>query len=100
MVSMLVRKSGPTIESGASMSSGGMTMPGAGSTVNAMLAKAGLKMPRDDAAEVGEGGQALDGVELDDETVRAQQVVDQVSTLVKENPDAAASLVKRWMSRG
>ena len=43
------------------------------------------------------GGMA--GVELDEETLRTQQMLDQVSTLVKEDPDAAAALVKRWVSR-
>ena len=38
----------------------------------------------------------MDGMELDDETMKSQQVVEQVTTMVKESPDAAASLVKRW----
>ena len=37
-------------------------------------------------------------MELNEDTIKAQQMVDQVSTLVRENPDAAASLVKRAMS--
>ena len=41
----------------------------------------------------------MEGMELDAETVRTQQMLDQVSTLVKEDPDAAAALVKRWVSR-
>jgi flagellar biosynthesis/type III secretory pathway M-ring protein FliF/YscJ len=77
------------------------TMPSVGNTVDAMLAKAaGMKaIVTEDAAEVGEGGQALDGIELDDKAVRAQQVVEQVSNLVKENPEVAASMIKKWMSR-
>ena len=35
----------------------------------------------------------------DEDTIKAQQMVEQVSTMVKENPDAAASLVKRWLNR-
>ncbi len=50
------------------------------------------------AGDVSEGQAMLDGMELDDDSVRSQQMVEQVSTLVKENPDAAASLVKRWLS--
>jgi flagellar biosynthesis/type III secretory pathway M-ring protein FliF/YscJ len=42
---------------------------------------------------------ALDGVEMDDDAIRTQQVLDQVSNMVKENPDGAAALVKRWLSR-
>jgi flagellar biosynthesis/type III secretory pathway M-ring protein FliF/YscJ len=51
------------------------------------------------AGEVGAGQQMLDGMELDDDSVRAQQMIEQVSTMVKENPDGAASLVKRWLNR-
>jgi flagellar M-ring protein FliF len=51
------------------------------------------------AGEVAEGGQTLDGMELDEDAVKAQQMVEQVSTMVKENPDAAANLVKRWLNR-
>ena len=51
------------------------------------------------AGEAGMGEQMLDGMELDDDSVRAQQMIDQVSTMVKENPDGAASLVKRWMNK-
>ena len=49
--------------------------------------------------EAGASGATLDGMELDDDAVRAQQMVEQVSTMVKENPEAAASLVKRWLNR-
>jgi flagellar biosynthesis/type III secretory pathway M-ring protein FliF/YscJ len=45
------------------------------------------------------GTAALDGMELGDDEVRTQQMLDQVSTMVKENPDGAAALVKRWLSR-
>jgi len=51
------------------------------------------------AGEAGEGNPLLDGMELNEDAVRAQQMVDQVSTMVKENPDAAANLVKRWLNR-
>jgi flagellar biosynthesis/type III secretory pathway M-ring protein FliF/YscJ len=51
------------------------------------------------AGEVGEGGAMLDGVELDEESVKAQQMIEQVQELVKANPDGAASLVKRWMNQ-
>ncbi len=51
------------------------------------------------AGEASGGEQMLDGMELDDDSVRAQQMIDQVSNMVKENPEGAASLVKRWMNR-
>jgi flagellar biosynthesis/type III secretory pathway M-ring protein FliF/YscJ len=49
--------------------------------------------------EAASSDQMLDGVELDDESIRAQQMLDQVTNMVKENPEGAASLVKRWMNR-
>lgn len=50
-----------------------------------------------DAVEVGGGTSPLDGMELDDDTVRTQQMLEQVSNLVKEDPDSAAAMIKRWM---
>jgi flagellar biosynthesis/type III secretory pathway M-ring protein FliF/YscJ len=38
-------------------------------------------------------------MELDEDSIKAQTMVDQVSTMVKENPDSAAQLVKRWLNR-
>jgi flagellar biosynthesis/type III secretory pathway M-ring protein FliF/YscJ len=99
MVSMMVRKTGPAVAT-AGAAAAHPAMPTTGTTVDAMLAKtAGFQVASEDAAEVGEGGRTLDGIELDDEAIRAQQVVEQVSTMVKENPDAAANLIKRWMIR-
>lgn len=53
----------------------------------------------DIAGEAVEGNPMLDGMELDEDAIKAQQMVEQVSTMVKENPDAAANLVKRWLNR-
>lgn len=58
-----------------------------------------LASEQDIAGEVGEVGAMLDGMELDDDAIRAQQMVEQVATLVKENPDGAANLVKRWLNK-
>lgn len=49
--------------------------------------------------EAADGNPLLSGLELDDDAVRTEQVREQVSTLVTENPDAAAALVKRWLNR-
>jgi flagellar biosynthesis/type III secretory pathway M-ring protein FliF/YscJ len=46
-----------------------------------------------------ENSATLDGMELDEETVKAQQMVDQVQQMVSANPEAAANLVKRWLNR-
>lgn len=51
------------------------------------------------AGEAGDSNTTLAGMELDEDAVQTQQMLDQVSTLVKDNPDAAASLVKRWLNR-
>lgn len=51
------------------------------------------------AGSVQEGNTTLEALELDEETSQTQQMVSQVSNMVKENPDAAVSLVKRWMNR-
>jgi len=49
---------------------------------------------------VGEAGRTdgvLQGMEVDEETVRVRKMAEQVASLVKEDPDAAAALVKQWM---
>jgi len=51
------------------------------------------------AGEVSEGNALLDGMELDEDAVKTQQMLEQVTTMVDENPDAAANLVKRWLNR-
>ncbi len=51
------------------------------------------------AGEVGSGSTLLGGMELDDDAVRTQQMLDQVSTMVGDNPDGAANVVKRWLNR-
>jgi len=51
------------------------------------------------AGEAAGGDALLDGMELNEEAVKAQHMVNQVSTMVRENPDAAAALVKRWLNR-
>jgi flagellar biosynthesis/type III secretory pathway M-ring protein FliF/YscJ len=49
--------------------------------------------------EVGMSNAALDGMEMDEDAVKTQQMLDQVTTMVKENPEGAAALVKRWLNR-
>jgi flagellar biosynthesis/type III secretory pathway M-ring protein FliF/YscJ len=46
-------------------------------------------------AQVTEG--LLVGREVDEDAVRAQQVVEQVSQLIEDDPDTAAALVRRWV---
>jgi flagellar M-ring protein FliF len=51
------------------------------------------------AGEAVEGSAMLDAVELDGDTVKTQQMLDQVQNMVSGDPDAAANLVKRWLNR-
>lgn len=48
-------------------------------------------------AAVSEG--YLTGHEVDDETLRAHELRQQVSTMVEENPDNAADLIRRWVEQ-
>jgi flagellar biosynthesis/type III secretory pathway M-ring protein FliF/YscJ len=94
MVSMMVRKGGP--------STVGLAAGAAGGEAGGLFQSRETPLYAGDdeiAAVVGQGQNAMDGMELDDEAMKSQQVVEQVTTMVKENPDAAASLVKRWMNR-
>jgi flagellar biosynthesis/type III secretory pathway M-ring protein FliF/YscJ len=84
MVAMMVRKSAPA--------------PIIAAPIELAEAPA-LSGGEDIAGEAVEGNPMLDGMELDEDAIKAQQMVEQVSTMVKENPDAAANLVKRWLNR-
>ncbi len=48
-------------------------------------------------AAVSEG--YLTGHEVDDDTLRAHELRDQVSTMVEANPDNAADLIRRWVEQ-
>lgn len=55
-----------------------------------------------DTGPVGEAGTTegiLHGVEVDEKTVQVRKMAEQVGDLVKEDPDAAAVLVKQWIIR-
>ncbi|HEX8340845.1 MAG TPA: flagellar M-ring protein FliF C-terminal domain-containing protein [Tepidisphaeraceae bacterium] len=99
MMSMMVRKSAPA-------GSGQLAMAGMGSVpmtldeADAVEArKSTLGSATDLAGEVGEAGMMLTGHELSGDEMEAKQMIEQVGTMVKENPDAAANLVKRWLNR-
>ena len=50
------------------------------------------------AGEAGGADSLLVGHEVAEEHLQAGQMVEQVQSLVKENPDAAAALVRRWIN--
>jgi flagellar M-ring protein FliF len=47
--------------------------------------------------EAEESAPVLEGVEVDDEAIERQQMLEQVSSLIRESPDEAAGLVRKWL---
>jgi flagellar M-ring protein FliF len=55
-----------------------------------------------ESGPIGEAGGSdgvLEGIEVDESTLRNRKMAEQVSTMVKEDPNAAAALVKQWISK-
>jgi flagellar biosynthesis/type III secretory pathway M-ring protein FliF/YscJ len=88
MVSMMVRKGGGRVTAAAPLPPP-LLAPSESPTLSAAEAVVGSAV---------ENVEPLDGMELDEETAKGQQVVDQVQKMVSANPDAAANLLKRWLS--
>ena len=103
MASMMVRKSAASSPALAMAGAAGI----AGTAGGLAGAAAGSQDPRLALLPTGEAlageatvnGAALDGMELDPDAIRAQQMSEQVATMVREDPDSAAALVKRWLNR-
>jgi flagellar biosynthesis/type III secretory pathway M-ring protein FliF/YscJ len=93
MVSMMVRKSVPQPSVQTALAGGAVASESGPQTPGAITAVAEL------AGEVGEGGMLLAGHELSENDLEAKQVIEQVGTMVKENPEVAANLIKRWLNR-
>ena len=47
--------------------------------------------------EAEESTPVMEGVELDDDTLRHKQMLGQISDMVKRNPDEVANLLRRWV---
>jgi flagellar biosynthesis/type III secretory pathway M-ring protein FliF/YscJ len=90
MMSMIVRKGAPAVAA--------VSTPAA-AAVAAAAAAARLEGGEQVAGEVAASPISLDGVELDDDALKAQQMLGQVTELVGDNPEAAATLIKRWMNQ-
>jgi hypothetical protein len=58
-----------------------------------------LEAADDVFGEANQGQAVLTGIELDDATLASRKMVDEVSIMIKENPENAAALVKRWMAK-
>jgi flagellar biosynthesis/type III secretory pathway M-ring protein FliF/YscJ len=101
MVSMMVRKSVPQVPAQLALAGvGGGTTPmtigeAAGEEPNNGMSSFGADL----VGEVGEVGLMLTGQEMSEGEIESKQMIEQVGTMVKENPDAAANLVKRWLNR-
>lgn len=57
-----------------------------------------LQTGTDLIGEASEGDAALAGIEVNESQLQSQQVLEQVGEMVKQNPDAAARLLNRWIS--
>ncbi|MGC4034162.1 MAG: flagellar M-ring protein FliF C-terminal domain-containing protein [Tepidisphaeraceae bacterium] len=90
MVSMMVKKSAPQPV---------VITPPVVPDATEVPAEPTLLSVKELAGEVGEADLTMLGQELDDDQLETRQVIEQVGTMVKQNPDAAANLVKRWLNQ-
>jgi flagellar biosynthesis/type III secretory pathway M-ring protein FliF/YscJ len=81
-----------TVRKAAAMPATKFHLPEAESTDEPMLA-AGMNTIGQAAA----GETMLTGREVDDETLRYQELGNEVSKLVEADPEGAAQLIRRWM---
>lgn len=77
--------------------SGAMTVPGA-DAVRVLEEPEPLEADLGPVGEAGGSEGILEGIEVDDATLRSRKMQEQVATMVKENPAAAAALVRRWIA--
>lgn len=104
MMLMMVRRAVPST-GGAEIDPrvffGGGGSGGGGSRGKRKQGEPGMMDVGDDVfGEAGEGDAVLTGIELDDETLQSRKMVDEVSIMIKENPENAGALVKRWIQKG
>ncbi len=92
LVSSAVKKSVPATSVPATPSAAELAAWGGGDGVQLVGADEGI------AGEAGGADPLLVGQEIAEEQLQAGQMVEQVQSLVKENPDAAAALVRRWIN--
>jgi flagellar biosynthesis/type III secretory pathway M-ring protein FliF/YscJ len=57
-----------------------------------------LQPGSDVVGEADEGDTAMLGIEIDDDSLKTTKMLDEIGTLVKNNPDTAASVFSRWLS--
>ena len=64
---------------------------------------AGLSPPLDEEDLVGEAMESraeIEGLEMGDGEMRSRKIAEQISDMIKSNPDEASSLLGRWVRRG
>lgn len=99
MMMMMVKRAVPAAEGGEI--DPGVFFGGGGGSGKKRKSEIGQLNTGDDVfGEANEGEAVLTGIELNDDDVQSRKMVDEVSTMVKENPENAAALVKRWMTKG
>ncbi len=97
MMLMMVRRSVPATDDASADPSVFFGGPGG---KNRRKAEPGQIDVGDDVyGEANSGEAVLTGIELDDDTLQSRKMVDEVSIMIKENPENAATLVKRWMNK-
>jgi flagellar biosynthesis/type III secretory pathway M-ring protein FliF/YscJ len=107
MVTMLARKGGGPAGAGGEAAGGATGATGAAGLAAALGGGGGgykdppqhLPGGDDVVGIVPAANPFLSAVELDEDTVQTQQMQEQVASMVKEDPDAAAGMIKRWMNR-
>ncbi len=57
-----------------------------------------LSSPEDLIGEADESDLAIDGIEVDDNAMKNAKILEQVQSMVSEQPDSAAKLVGRWVT--
>ena len=48
--------------------------------------------------EAVEGDTAMQGIEVDDESLKTGKMIEEIGALVKSNPASAAGVFNRWLS--
>ena len=99
MMLMMVRRAAPGVAGGGELTADVLT-GGIGKNRRNHSDPGALDVDDGVIGEAGAGEAVLTGIELDDETLASRKIVDEVSIMIKENPENAASLVKRWMTKG
>jgi flagellar biosynthesis/type III secretory pathway M-ring protein FliF/YscJ len=104
MMLMMVRRAAPggagsDIDPGVFFGTGGAGAAG-GKGKRKATDPSAMDVGDDVYGEANSGEAVLTGIELDDDTLQSRKMVDEVSVMIKDSPENAAALVKRWMTKG